>query len=102
SFGNDSFSSRQFAGHGRWDRLLCERFGPLVFAMALVRDGAKLALVLRGWSVFGVRLPMWLCLRMEAHETVEDGRFCFHVEIGHRLTGPIVGYRGWLVPIRQS
>ncbi|MGD0866815.1 MAG: DUF4166 domain-containing protein [Rhizomicrobium sp.] len=99
-FGNDSFSSRQFAGRGRWDKLLCERFGPLVFAMALVRDGAKLSLVLRGWSVFGVRLPMSLCLRMEAHETVEDGRFCFHVDVGHKLTGPIVRYRGWLVPVQ--
>jgi len=102
TFGDDSFSSRQFAGRGRWDRLLCEQFGPLTFAMAMVRDGARLALVLRGWSVFGVRLPPWLCPRSEAYETVEDGRFRFHVEIGHKLIGPIVRYRGWLVPARQS
>jgi Domain of unknown function (DUF4166)/Saccharopine dehydrogenase NADP binding domain len=98
TFGNETFSSRQFAGRGRWDRLLCEQFGPLTFAMALVREDTWLRLVLRGWSIFGVRLPMWLCLRMDAFETVEDGRFRFHVEVGHRLTGLIVRYRGWLVP----
>jgi hypothetical protein len=29
TFGNETFSSRQFAGDGRSERLLCERFGPL-------------------------------------------------------------------------
>lgn len=46
-------------------------------------------LVLRRWCAFGVPLPMRLCPRSEAHER-------FHVEIGHKLTGPIVRYRGWL------
>ena len=31
-------------------------------------------------------------------ESAEDGRFNFHVEISHPLTGLIVRYRGWLVP----
>jgi hypothetical protein len=100
TFGDETFASRQYAASGRWDRLICERFGPFVFAMALVREDSRLKLVLRGWSVFGVRLPMWLCVNMQAFETVEDGRFRFHVEVGHRLTGLIVRYRGWLVPVR--
>jgi hypothetical protein len=97
-FGDEVFSSRQFAGHGRSERLLCERFGPLTFAMALVVADGRLSLVLRRWSVFGAPLPMVLCPRSNAYETVEDGRFHFHVEIGHPLTGPIVRYRGWLAP----
>ncbi len=32
----------------------------------------------------------------DAHETVIDDRFHFHVEIRHRLVGLIVSYRGWL------
>ena len=36
TFGSDRFSSRQFAGRARSERLLCERFGALTFAMALV------------------------------------------------------------------
>ncbi|MBV9861399.1 MAG: DUF4166 domain-containing protein [Alphaproteobacteria bacterium] len=98
TFDDHSFSSRQFAGGGRSERLLCERFGRLIFAMALVVEDGRLRLVLRRWSAFGVALPMWLCPRSDSYETVEDGRFHFHVEIGHPLTGLIVRYRGWLAP----
>jgi Domain of unknown function (DUF4166) len=99
TFAAKSFASRQFAGRGRSDRLLCERFGPFTFAMALLPDGAHLRLVLRRWSFLGVPLPMWLCPRSDSYETIETGRFRFrfNVEISHRLTGLIVRYRGWLV-----
>ncbi|WP_136621792.1 MULTISPECIES: SDR family oxidoreductase [Mesorhizobium] len=98
TFGTHGFSSRQFEGRGRSERLLCERFGPLTFAMALVTEGDRLKLVLRHWSILGLPLPMWLCPRSTSFETVEDGRFRFHVEISHPLTGLIVRYRGWLEP----
>ena len=98
TFGADTFSSRQFAGRGRSERLLCERFGALTFAMALVAEGRRLSLVMRRWSVFGVPLPLRLCPRASAHETVEDGRFHFDVAIGHPLFGLIIRYRGWLTP----
>ena len=96
TFGDQSFSSRQFAGRGRSDGLLCERFGPLTFAMALVPENGRLSLVLRRWSAFGVPLPMWLCPRSNSYEETESGRFRFHVEIGHPFTGLIVRYKGWL------
>ncbi|WP_217578885.1 SDR family oxidoreductase [Mesorhizobium sp. GbtcB19] len=103
TFGTMSFSSRQFAGCGRSERLLCESFGPLSFAMAVVVDGNRLRLVLRRWSLLGLPLPMWLCPRSNAYETVEDGRFRFHVEIAHPVAGLIVRYRGWLEPaLRQA
>jgi hypothetical protein len=98
SFGEKSFASRQVAGRGASEHLLCERFGPLTFAMALILHDGRLALVPRRWSAFGVPLPMRLCPRANAYERSEDGRFRFHVEIGHPLTGLIVRYRGWLEP----
>jgi len=97
-FGDDRFSSRHFAGTGRAEGLVCERFGPLTFAMALVAEGEKLALVLRRWSLFSLPLPMWLCPRSRSYEFSEDGKFHFHVEISHPLTGLIVRYQGWLEP----
>jgi hypothetical protein len=97
TFGSDRFSSRQFAGRGRSERLLCERFGALTFAMALVVAGERLALVLRRWSIFGLPLPMWLCPRSDSYESTEQGRFNFHVSISHPLTGLIIRYDGWLV-----
>lgn len=96
TFAGKSFSSEQFAGVGRSDALLCERFGPLAFAMALVVSGERLDLVLRRWSAFGVPLPLWLAPRSNSFETVEGGAFRFHVEISHPWVGLIVRYRGTL------
>jgi hypothetical protein len=96
-FDRRSFSSRQFMGSGRWERLLCERFGALTFALALVPENGRMHLVLRGWSLFGIPMPMWLCPRSASWEEGDD-RFRFHVEISHPLTGLIVRYRGWLEP----
>jgi hypothetical protein len=95
-FGQEQFSSRQFAGRKHYEWLLCERFGPFTFAMAPVLDGARLLLVLRHWTFFGLALPMWLGPRSEAYETAEAGRFNFHVAISHPLAGLIVRYDGWL------
>lgn len=98
TFGDKSFHSHQFAGTS--PGLICERFGPLTFAMALVSRAGRLSLILRHWRAFGIPMPMFLCPHSTAHETVEEGRFCFHVEIGHPVTGLIVQYRGWLESVQ--
>ncbi len=98
TFGDDRFSSRQFAGDGRSHGLICEQFGPLTFAMAVVLEGERLVLVLRRWSAFGIPLPLWFAPRSSAYEESNDGVFRFFVEISHPLTGLIVRYQGWLRP----
>jgi hypothetical protein len=98
TFADRSFASMQEQGRGRFERLLCERFGPLNVGMALVCESGRMRLVVRRWSVFGIPLPLALGPRGDAYEFAEDGRFHFHVEISHPLTGLIVRYRGWLVP----
>ena len=97
TFSGRSFHSTQEEGGGRYEWLVCERFGPLKAGMALVIDDGKLRLVVRRWSLFGIPLPLRLAPRGDSYEYAEDGRFHFHVEIGHPLSGPIVAYRGWLV-----
>lgn len=96
TFADLSFSSRQYQGRGRSAGLINERFGPLVFGMALITRPDRLSLVLRRWSFLGVRLPMWLCPRSDSFETVEDGKFRFHVDITYPVIGRIVRYTGWL------
>jgi hypothetical protein len=96
TFEGKSFSSRQFAGRGRSEGLLCEQFGPLTFSMALIEQDRRLLLVLRRWSFLGVSLPMWLCPRSDSYESANDGWFHFCVEISHPLTGLIVRYEGSL------
>src|SRR3954468_4299511 len=79
-----------------FEGLLCERFGSLNFAMALVVDGERLRLVLRRWSLMGIPMPLALAPRIDACEFVASGCFGFLVEIRHPLVGLIVRYRGWL------
>ena len=43
-------------------------------------------------------MPRWLMPGGDSFETVEDGRFRFHVEIRLPLAGLVVRYRGWLEP----
>jgi len=98
TFADRSFHSMQEAGRGRSEWLVCERFGPVCVAMALVVDQGRLRLVVRRWSLLGVPMPRFLAPGGDAHEYAADGRFHFHVEIGHPFTGLIVAYRGFLVP----
>src|SRR5262249_5374519 len=92
SFSANEFASVQEEGSGRNEQLLCERFGPLNFAMALVWDAGRLTLVLRRWSVLEIPLPLALGPRINSYEFAENDRFRFHVEIRHPLAGLIVAY----------
>jgi hypothetical protein len=96
NFGGHMFSSVQEAGRGRFDRLLCERFGPCVFGLALVVDDGRLRLIVRRWSLFNLPMPLWLAPDCEAYEDEQDGRLRFFVELRHRFVGLIVRYQGWL------
>jgi len=98
TFGNATFASVQQEGRGRFERLLCERFGPITVGMALVVEDDRLRLVVRRWSVLGLPLPRAWAARGDVHESAQDERFNFHVEICHPLLGLIVRYRGWLKP----
>jgi hypothetical protein len=97
-FAGRVMQSTQEEGRGRFERLVCERFGPFCFGLALVLDGGRLNIVLRRWTAFGIPMPLAWAPVGDAHESAEDGRFNFHVEIGLPLIGMIVRYRGWLVP----
>ncbi len=98
SFADASFTSTQEEGQGSFDRLICERFGPFTFGIALVREPDRLRLVVRRWSLFAIPLPSALAPFGSTFERAEDDRFHFHVEIRLPVIGLIVGYRGWLAP----
>ena len=96
SFDGKPFSSFQKRGTGSFEHVLSERFGPLEFGLALILKDDQLWLKTIGWRAFGIPMPRFLAPSGDAFEHVEDGRFHFHVEIRHWLTGLIVRYRGWL------
>ena len=101
-FGRYRFSSIQEEGCGAFERLLCERFGPFSFGLALVMANGRLRLVARGWRFLGIPLPTALVPNGEAYEHADDGRFNFHVEIRQRFIGLIVRYQGWLIPVSEQ
>ena len=92
TFGKRSFTSEMRASKGQ----LVERFGLLRFRFDLLADDKGLSMRMRGWSAFGVRLPMILGPRTTAREWEAGGRFHFDVSIALPLIGPLVHYRGWL------
>jgi hypothetical protein len=94
--GGHRFSSILSQGTGHTDWLLRERFGPVKVDIALVLEGSALHYIIRGWTLFGVRLPRWLGPRSTAVESSDDGQFRFDVSIGHPLTGMIIRYDGVL------
>jgi Domain of unknown function (DUF4166) len=98
TFAGRSFRSSQAQGRGRWEGLIVERFGPVAAGLAVVVEGAKLRLIVRRWSIFGIPLPAMLAPGGETYEAAPHGRFHFHVEIKHPLTGLIARYRSWLTP----
>jgi hypothetical protein len=96
NFGGQVFSSIQEEGQARFDRLLCERFGPCAFGLALVVEDGHLRLIIRCWSVYGFAMPVWLAPACVAYESGEGDRFRFFVELRYRFIGLIVRYQGWL------
>lgn len=101
-FDGKKFSSFQAEGKGYAERLITEKIGFMNFDFALVVENEKLHLVLRHWNFLGVPLPLFLAPNGDTFEYVENGRFNFHVEIKHPLTGLIVKYQGWLVSKSNS
>jgi predicted DCC family thiol-disulfide oxidoreductase YuxK len=97
-FGTQRFASNLSTGKSASSRMLVESFGPLRFQIELMPANDRLNWVLRGGSLWGIKLPRFLLPRGETYEYEADGRFHFHVELLHPLAGLVVRYRGWLTP----
>jgi hypothetical protein len=93
------FGTRVFRSHLRGGAEgLTERFGPLVFRLALRVEEEALHWPVAGGRCLGMPLPRFLLPVSVAREYVEDGRFRFDVALHGPLgAGLIVRYRGWLV-----
>ena len=95
-FNGHTFSSEISVGKGYFSQLICERFGPFKFGMALVLDHPTLHYVTRRWTFFGIPMPKGLAPAGKMLETVSNGKFNFQVEIVLPIVGHIVTYQGWL------
>lgn len=100
TFAGRAFSSVISCGSGQSDQLINERFGPITIRLALVVDDGKLRFVVRNWKLWSLPLPQAWAPSDESYEYSNNDRFGFSIEIRHALTGLIVKYSGWLVPIQ--
>ena len=96
NFNGTVFQSEITNGKDQYEHLVCERFGPFTFGIALVLENEKLNYVVRRWSFLKIPLPRLLRPRGESFEYSSDGKFHFNVEIKFPLIELIVSYQGWL------
>jgi hypothetical protein len=96
TFAGKPFSSFQSEGSGRSERLLTEKFGPVIFDFALVVEAGRLSLVTRRWKVLGIPMPLSLSPNKNTFEDAPHGDFNFHVEASMPVIGLIVRYQGSL------
>ena len=96
TIGGRTFRSTLSLGSGREEHLLCERFGPITFGVALVWNSEKLYLAPRRWRLGWLPLPKFLLPKGNSFERDDDGVFTFNVEIAAPLINRIVAYRGKL------
>ena len=97
NFGGQKFRSYQYAGKGRNQHLLVERFGPIAIGLALVIQEGRLHLTPRRWEIFGIAMPRFLLPKGDSFECEnERGDFQFNVTISAPIIGLIVAYKGWL------
>ena len=97
------FGGHRFVSHLSADKLrkgrMWERFGPFAFAIDLGASRGALRYPVAAGRFMGLPLPGFVLPRSETAETVDaEGRVAFDVALSLPLVGPIVRYRGWLVP----
>ncbi len=98
NFGGQRFKSFQFAGTGKYDNLIVEKFGAVSIALALNIQGGELFLVPRNWNILGIPLPKFLLPSGDSFESEEGKMFRFNVSIKLPFVGLVVAYNGYLTP----
>jgi hypothetical protein len=101
------FARRRYAsgfavgGRGR-EGLLLERFFPFQLYHRLTPSADGLAWRLVGWRLLGIPLPRWTLPTVNCFESAEGARFRFDIDVRFPIVGPVIHYRGWLVPVEPA
>jgi hypothetical protein len=96
-FGSSSFRSTLRPGPS--PHRLYERFGVCEFDLKITACPSGFDLAVAGWRVGPVSLPLRFAPRTSAKAFVDgEGRYRFDVLIELPWIGPLIRYRGWLLP----
>lgn len=98
-FAGRRYSSAMRAGSGRHAGLLAEDFPPFVYFHRLTPSAAGVEWRLVAWHLLGIPLPRWTLPDIRCFEGADsEGRYTFDIDVVFPLVGPVIHYRGWLIP----
>jgi hypothetical protein len=92
------YASTMQVGSGADCGLLVERFWPFVYYHRLTPNSEGVAWTLVEWKLLGVPLPHWTVPDISCFEGAEGERYTFDIDVVFPLAGPVIHYRGWLLP----
>lgn len=100
-FAGRRYASAMHAGEGADAGLLVERFWPFIYVHQLAATAKGVAWRLVKWRLFGVPLPRWTLPTVNCFESADGERFVFDIDVVFPMIGPVIHYRGWLLPVEQ-
>ena len=98
-FAGRRYGSGFAAADGGRDGLLLERFFPFQLYHRLTPTSNGLAWSLVEWKLLGMPLPRWTLPTVNCFESAESDRFVFDIDVSFPIVGPVIHYRGWLLPV---
>ncbi|HZT87085.1 MAG TPA: DUF4166 domain-containing protein [Stellaceae bacterium] len=101
-FAGRRYASGFAAGAGRHEGLLLERFFPFELYHRLTPHEDGLAWRLVEWRLLGLKLPAWTLPTVNCFESGNGDRFVFDIDVVFPIAGPVIHYRGWLLPQRRE
>jgi hypothetical protein len=99
-FGGRGYASRFTAADGAQRGLLVERFFPFRLYFRLTASAHGLAWRLVEWRLFGFPLPRRTLPEVNCFESADGARFVFDINVRFPMIGPVIHYRGWLLPAK--
>ncbi|MBV9827146.1 MAG: DUF4166 domain-containing protein [Alphaproteobacteria bacterium] len=97
--GERRYASTMQAGDGDDAGLLVERFWPFIYYHRLTPSAAGVAWRLVRWKLLGIALPRFTLPTVDCFEAAQGERYTFDINVVFPLVGPVIHYRGWLVPV---
>ncbi len=98
-FGSSGFSTTLIAARGEGPICLYECLFPFRFCVELIASDNQVSWRLVRWWFLGLPLPRFLMPRSQTVEFVDEkGRYSFDIQLDIAFFGPLIAYRGWLLP----
>jgi uncharacterized protein DUF4166/saccharopine dehydrogenase-like protein len=97
-FAGRRYASTMLAGSGRAAGLLVEHFWPFTYCHRLTADTEGVEWRLIKWRLLGMPLPRWTLPTIRCFESADGERYRFDINVAFPLIGPVIRYRGWLLP----